>query len=158
MRRKRRPGAASRGFSLVEVLVTVALVASAMTAIMGVARRQVRTTALLRTHAEARGLLAQTASRFQCGYGCPSDTLIQGQFAEYRLSSAAEPAQSAEPPLGSGGPAGRRGADASDPLKDSAMVHKRIEIRWQDIDRERSIAVDAWRFEPEGGVGEGTSR
>ena len=55
------------GFSLLEVLVTVALVGVSLTVLSGIQRTQMRSLAKLRAHAEARLLLGQAVERWQYG-------------------------------------------------------------------------------------------
>ena len=135
------------GFSLLEVLVTVAIVGVALTVLSGVQRTQMRSLARLRVHAEARLLLAQAVERFQYGDGVAADSLIAGEYAEYRLAvvDLAEAAAEGAPPA----------AQPGDPAAEQRFLldvpefgRRRIKIAWAEREGERALALEAWRFEP----------
>lgn len=118
------------GFSLVEVLVTVAIVGSALTVLLGTLRAQVHSLRELRSHSEARLLLEQAVNRYQYGDGAESDSLIVGMHGEYALSfeDVAGPA---------------------DIIGDRRFLCRRVVVQWSTDDKSSGISIDAWRFEPE---------
>lgn len=144
----RRRLKATAGFSLVEVLVTVALLGVVLTAIMGILRHQIRSMASLRSHSEARLYLEQAVDRFQYGDGAQSDSLIQGRFAEYRLSFA--PVSDLDDARILPGTWTAEPDSAALSLLDDGEFHRRrASIRWTEHGRDQALAIEAWRFLPE---------
>lgn len=143
---------AESGFSLVEVLVTVAIVGTALTVLLGIMRLQIRSTRVLRSHSEARLLLEGAINRFQYGDGAHADSLIQGEFGVYRLSFAPAPGTGASAlPTASSGErlvSGGVASPGAELLDDPQLLRRRVSIGWTDGGRGRDISLDAWSFLP----------
>ncbi len=135
------------GFSLLEVLVTVAIVGVALTVISGIQRMQIRSLGNLRSHAEARLLLEQAVDRFQYGDATTADSLIAGEFSEYRLAfidvvdleaSGSQPAALPDDPV----------AEQMQLLDVPEFSSRLVEISWDERGAEQQLAIEAWRFLP----------
>jgi prepilin-type N-terminal cleavage/methylation domain-containing protein len=127
----RRSGRA--GFSLVEVLVTVAIVGSAVVGLLGVVRTQIRATDALRCHSEARLLLQEAADRFQFGEeateDATGDSLIVGRHGSYQIFFQPD-----------GIPSGDAAVSG-----DGGVERWKIGVRWKQGGQEHSLVWVAWR-------------
>lgn len=126
-----------QGFSLIEVLVTVTIVGTALTGILAIMRAQVRALDVLRTHQEARLLLTRAVERFQYGDGAGPDSLIAGKYATYALSLRDDP----DP------------ASCPAELRRDGLETKTIGIHWTVRGREQALQWSAWRMRHPGAAG-----
>lgn len=144
MKRSPRRHGPRGGFSLIEVLITVALVGSALTALLGTLRTQTRSVGRLRSHQEARLLLEQAVERFQYGDGCETDSTIQGQHGVYRLSFS--PAALTD----NGGSSSPSPEGKAPSVLETPELHlRRVSVHWGGEGKETRISMHAWRFAPE---------
>jgi len=127
------------GFSLLEVMVTVVIIAGALAILLGILRLQIRSMRDLRIHTEARTLLQEKADQFQYGSGAESEDEIQGKYSLYLVTFTA---------IADSG-SSETDAVALGSLSDSRLKHRRIQIRWSDREGEKNLWLDAWRFLPE---------
>lgn len=117
------------GFSLLEVLVAVAVIGGSLSVVIGALGSQARAADGFCRQQEARSVLDDAVERFQFG-GCAfGDSLITGRYAVYEL-------QIEMPPL------------AGIPGNVEPGV---ISLRWKDHDQERHASMNAWRPRPSAG-------
>ena len=124
-----------RGYSLLEVLIAFALLASALGLLLGAmsqASRQVR-------HGEDMGRARLHAQSLLAGLGIeqalePGSTQGQWEQGRYRWQLQLQPWQ-----------------DASTPQQGGSLMHYRLEIHWGDRAGEH-LALEGLRLAPSGGV------
>jgi len=138
------------GFSFIEVLVALAIIAGAVTVVIGGLRKQVRTTRVLQVHSEARMILQQVADRFQYGEGAPTDSTVTGEFQEYRIRFR-EVGEDGDQPIDL--PEGEAPPATFELPPETAGEQERLEkyvisVSWIEDEAPNDLRVEAWRLPP----------
>lgn len=147
VRRRRR----ERGFSLLEVLVSVTIAGMVFTAILGGVRLHVRSTNTLRFRAEARMTLEEAVARYQLGRGKPRAESVAGRYGTYEIRFVPiteERNQRFQGPavFESRGSRAQLPFDASTVPKD--VERHRVWVEWTEVGRPMSLSLDVWRRSP----------
>ncbi len=141
-----------KGFSLIEVLVTVAIITVSLVVLFGAMRQQIFVVQKLRPHSEARILLNQAVNQFQYGDSIETVGQVRGQYGEYNISFQDLPVERRPlrflTTIQDEFPTAPEVDYETGDINEQALECKQINIKWQVGSEEQALSVDAWRYQP----------